>query len=210
MDRTLFRKIAAEVLDGFDPGRMRGQLPERPFMVEFLGLSNSGKTTTMDKAYSALKSAGLVTAKVVEGAEAVPPPRELPHYNIRTALWALTNAFAMKYDRNIHAALFDRGPLDGVVRMDMYAEDGTMTPQEALRWTNAFASETVRGLFDLRVFLMCTPEAAMARKHGPDWAERVARGELKVNKTPASGRSRRPTTRTSASSGAMTARTTVA
>lgn len=183
MDRKLFRQIAAEVLDGFDPARIRAQVPERPFMVEFLGLSNSGKTTTMDRAYSGLKGAGLVTAKVVEGAEAVPPPRELPHYNIRTALWAVTNAFAMKYDRNAHAVLFDRGPFDGVVRMDMYAEDGTMTPQEALRWMNAFASETVRDLFDLHVFLMCTPEAALIRKHGPDYAERIARGELKVNKT---------------------------
>lgn len=183
MDRMLFRQIAGEVLAAFDPDLSRAQVPERPFMVEFLGLSNSGKTTTMDRAYSGLKGAGIVTAKVVEGAEAIPPPRELPHYNLRTTLWSITNALAMKYDRNAHAVLFDRGPFDGAFRMDMYAEDGTMTPEEARRWKDAFISGTVRDLFDLHIFMVCSPEAALIRKHGPDYAERLARGELKVNKT---------------------------
>jgi thymidylate kinase len=183
MDKKLFDRLAGEVLDRFDPGRERKRPATRPFMVELTGMSNAGKTTLMDRLYVAFKAAGYEVAKIPEGAEAIPPPRDLPFYNFHTATYALERALVMRTNRNIHLALFDRARLDFMVRLEMFAADGTMTTEDARTAQAFYDLPQVRDLFDLNILLMCDPDVALARKYGPDHAERAARGELKYSTT---------------------------
>mgnify|MGYP002138977583 CR=1 FL=1 len=46
-----------------------------------------------------------------------------------------------------------------------------------------YLSRFVRGYLDLHVWLMVRPDVALARKFGPDHAERAGRGELKYSTT---------------------------
>jgi hypothetical protein len=183
MDPKLFAQRSKAILDRFDPDRARKRDKERPFMIELLGLSNTGKTTLMDRLYVAFKAAGKEVAKVPEGAEAVPPPRKLPVYNLETGDYAVAKARRFAYDGNIHLAVFDRAIFDVAVRMEMYAESGIITEDERDAFERTYLCRFNRDLFDLHVFLMCEPDAALGRKYGPDHAERAARGELKYSAT---------------------------
>jgi len=174
---------ASALLDRFDPGRSRKARLPRPFIVELTGPSNSGKTTLLDRLYVASKAAGFEAAKVPEGAEAVPPPRVLPDYNFRTADYALEKIRQCALDKNLHLALLDRGPVDAAVRMETFVHDGLLTEAERDVEQAHYLSRFVRANLDLHVWLMVRPDTALARKFGPDHAERAARGELKYSTT---------------------------
>lgn len=183
MDPELFDQRAKAILDRFDPDGVRKRDKERPFMIELLGLSNAGKTTLMDRLYVACKAQGMEVAKVPEGAEAVPPPRKLPIYNLETGDYAVGKARRFAYDGNIHLAVFDRAIFDVAVRMEMYAESGLIDERERDAFERTYLCRFNRDLFDLHVFLMCDPDVALARKYGPDHAGCAARGALKYSAT---------------------------
>ena len=171
MDKSLFENAAKDLLRHLDPD---GACAHRPLLVEFHGLSNSGKTTLIDKVYSAYKAAKWTVAKIPEGAEAVLPPRDLPEFNFMTADYSVAKARELRRRRGIHLGLGDRAICDGAVRMQMFADDGTITPEEQRCFEGYFLNRWNRGLYDLHVWLMCRPEVALARKFGADAATMAA------------------------------------
>ncbi len=184
MEPTLFDRRSKALLDRFDHGQQRARRAERPFMVELLGTSNSGKTTLMDRLYTEFKGMGYQVAKVPEGAEVIPPPRMLPVYNLETGDYAVGRARRLAYDRNIHLAIFDRAIFDTAVWLEIYRTRGLISEEEHDAFSRTYLSRFNRELFDLHVFLVCGPEKALARKYGGEgYAAREARGEVAYGKT---------------------------
>jgi hypothetical protein len=109
-----------------------------------------------------------VTTRSIEGADVIPPPRDLPYYNLRTTLWSLENAYRLRHDKNLHLAVFDRDHWDGAVRAEYFHMTGIFTEEERDAHQAVYLSRFNRALFDLSVFLMVDVEVALMRKFGPD------------------------------------------
>ena len=187
MKRPLFEDRAAKVLSTFDPQGLRKSQITRPFMVELFGTPKAGKSTIKEMLKHFFKRAGWSVSTPTEGAEVVEwTKRHEPQYNFQTCEYALSFARNRADDKRFHLVIFDRAVMDGVVRMQYYADRGVMTEEERRCVEGYYLNRWNRGLFDLHVCLVSTPEVAIKRelaraltkKHGETMNPDTLRGLL--------------------------------
>lgn len=165
MELSSFETLAEQLLKEFDPDGRRKQKLGRPFMVELLGTPNSGKTTQKQILKRFFKRLGWNVSAPTEGAEVVELPRDVPRYNLQTVGYAMQLARAAYYDRNFHMVIFDRAVYDGVVRMEYFVQQNIITPEYQQSVENfLLLPENSTDNFDASIFLVASPEVALARE----------------------------------------------
>ncbi|MEA3249491.1 MAG: hypothetical protein U9Q03_03975 [Patescibacteria group bacterium] len=155
---------AEELLAIFDPGSDRKAKWRRPFTIEYCGVPASGKTTAQGITRHFFRRDGFVVHAPQEGAEAIEGPRPLPGYNLHTAEWAIIHARALPGDKRFHVGVFDRAIYDGITRMEYYLAEGIISEEERAIIEGYYLLPYTAGLFDMHVFLICSPDTTLARK----------------------------------------------
>lgn len=136
----------------------------RPFFAEFTGSPDSGKSTTINRLYHSFKDLGFRVFKPLEGAEAIQHiSRSTPLYNIRTALYAITQLVDLSHGHMYDLVLFDRCAFDGYYWMKYWLAKGKLTPEEMKHWQETFLSGFWVNNLDAVHFVVCDPEVALER-----------------------------------------------
>ncbi len=157
-------QTAENILQQFDPGNVRRTKWPRPLSVELLGQPASGKTTAQAVLRHFFRRNKFEVHAPREGAEAIEGPRPVPGYNLHTVEWSLHHARLLQHSKQHHIGIFDRAIFDGVVRMEHYLSEGIITEREHEIIEGYFMLPPNAGLFDLHVFLMCSPDTTFERK----------------------------------------------
>lgn len=155
---------AIDIRNRLDPSKIRQSDAYRPLMIEMLGTVASGKTSAQQNLRAMFRRTGFSVSAPREGAEAIEGPRPLPDYNFRTFEYAMVEAHRLSVGRNYDVALFDRALYDGVVRMELYSADGTISEEEHRFIEKYMLLPHNTQMFDLHIFLVCGPETTLARK----------------------------------------------
>lgn len=137
-----------------------------PFMVEFLGTPESGKTTVIGQICTNFHYCDKVVT-VRESAEITPP--FLHKGSVQAHFWmSLTSAksiFEKKFSSNPDSLiLIDRGIVDTIFWNNYHGKNGKLSPNEVSH-TNAFF-EDLKLMPNLIIFLTTTPENAIYRRGG--------------------------------------------
>lgn len=162
---NLFEVRAERILQYLKVSQRYGEsyLP-RPFFVEFTGSPDSGKSTTINNLYHSFKDLGFKVFKPLEGAEAIQHiPRSTPLYNIRTAIYAITQLIDLSYSHMYDLVLFDRCAFDGYYWMMYWLAKEKLTEEEMKRWQDTFLSEFWVNKLDAVYFVVCDPTVALER-----------------------------------------------
>lgn len=136
----------------------------KPFMVEFTGTPEAGKTTSIGNVLNNLRSMGYKVELLKESAEKL--PREIPKGTWDANLWMhyQTQAGLLKakfFEADI--VLIDRGLVDSKFYGKKFLWEGVCTQQEYEKFRQQFLDE----LFpDFLVALMVPPEIAIQRRGG--------------------------------------------
>lgn len=164
----IFTDKAAQLLEQFDPNRLRASLERRPAMIELFGTPKAGKTTIKEMLKLFFKRNGWSVSSPTEGAEVVEwNKRREPEYNFQTAEYALSVARERAYGpghRDFHLVIFDRGIYDGAVRMEHYLKKKLMTRAERDVIEGYYLNRWNRDLFDLHICMVCDPSVAIERE----------------------------------------------
>jgi thymidylate kinase len=145
--------------------RLRRNNPRlRPFNVELLGTPKSGKSTMAEAIEHTLKRSDWIVTARPEGATVVDRvKRDMPHYNLETCRYALSEV-TQRLDSEFDLVVLDRGLMDGMVWMGYWFAKDKIT-QEDRDAVNAFYNTAIlRSLFDMHVYLVCDPKVAMERE----------------------------------------------
>lgn len=162
---NLFEARAERILKYLKVDQRYGEayLP-RPFFVEFTGSPDSGKTTTINSLYHSFKDLGFRTYKPLEGAEQIyRVSRSTPLYNIRTAMYAITQLVDLAHSHELDLVLFDRCAFDGYYWMMYWLAKGKLSEQEARHWQETFLSPFWVNNLDAAYLVVCDPEEALRR-----------------------------------------------
>ena len=136
----------------------------KPFMVEFTGTPEAGKTTSIANIANNLRSIGYSVSVLKESAEKL--PEEIPKGTWYANLWMhyQTQAGLVKakfYQTDI--VLIDRGLVDSNFYGKKFLWEGICTNQEYQKFRQQFMDE----LFpDFLLALMVPPETAIKRRGG--------------------------------------------
>jgi hypothetical protein len=136
----------------------------RPYMVELFGIPKSGKTTVTEIMRDFFRGAGYAVAAPQEGARAVELPRIEPQINFAYTEYALMHARRIAADQRIDIGILDRAIMDGVVRMDFFADTAKLTKAQAKTMADYYLFPHNRDLFDAHICLMADPSIAVKRK----------------------------------------------
>ncbi|OGZ06292.1 MAG: hypothetical protein A2845_00605 [Candidatus Lloydbacteria bacterium RIFCSPHIGHO2_01_FULL_49_22] len=159
-------ELMADMLHGYlrTDVRYGGTFLPRPFLIEFTGSPDSGKTTCIKELYKFLKRRGLRVHIPQEGAEVIGHiPRTTPEYNIRTALYALEMVIDYTHGHAYDVVIFDRSIFDPYAWMMYWQDKGLLSGEER---------ELIQQFFLLRFWVdriiasyvvVCEPEEAMRR-----------------------------------------------
>ena len=136
----------------------------RPFFVEFTGSPDSGKSTAINNLYHSFKKLGFRVFKPLEGAEAIQHISRLtPLYNIRTALYAITQMIDLSHSHMYDLVLFDRCAFDGYYWMMYWFAKGKLTEEEMRHWQETFLSGFWVNNLDVAYFVVCDPAVSLDR-----------------------------------------------
>ena len=162
---NIFEARAERILRYLKVGERYGETHfPRPFFVEFTGSPDSGKTTTINSLYHSFKDLGFRVYKPLEGAEQIyRVPRSTPLYNIRTAMYAITQLIDLSHSHELDLVLFDRCAFDGYYWMMYWLAKGKLTEQETKHWQETFLSGFWVNNLDAAYLVVCDPEVALAR-----------------------------------------------
>jgi hypothetical protein len=138
--------------------------PAPPLAIEMAGTPASGKTSAQQNLRHLFRRTKYRVTAPREGAEAIEGPRPLPDYNVMTFMYAMLEAFSRCQGRNFDIALFDRALWDGVVRMELYRDEGVISAEEHSDIERFMLRQQFARLFHLHIFLVCSPETTLARK----------------------------------------------
>lgn len=155
---------AAAILKRFDPEGSRRVGSSSPFMVELFGTPKSGKSTMKEMLKHFFRRNGWSVSTPSEGAEVVELPRDEPQYNFQTTEYALSKARELSYNPRFHLGIFDRANMDGVVRMEYYAQKKIITAKEQAVIEGYYLLPWNSDLFDAHVCLVTSPEVAIRRE----------------------------------------------
>ncbi|KKT80969.1 MAG: hypothetical protein A3B99_01470 [Candidatus Yanofskybacteria bacterium RIFCSPHIGHO2_02_FULL_44_12b] len=144
---------------------IRYSLP-RPFIIEFTGPPSSGKTTVVKEIDDYLRPLGL--AKIYPPNEA---PREIRHiarlepdYNMRTALYTLSQLLDEAHSARIDMLLIDRGPFDAYCWPEYWLNKGKITLSEKENLQSYYTNRQFISKVDICYFLVCEAETALQRE----------------------------------------------
>lgn len=144
--------------------RYRESFLPRPFFIEFTGSPDSGKSTAINNLYHSFKNLGFRVFKPLEGAEAIQHiSRSTPLYNIRTALYAITQLIDLSHTHMYDLVLFDRCAFDGYYWMMYWFAKDQITEEEMKHWQETFLSNFWVNNLDAAYFVMCEPAVALER-----------------------------------------------
>ena len=137
----------------------------RPYIVEFTGTPEAGKTTSILKTISILESHGLNVGFVRESAEIVPQciPKGSWHANIWMRCITLAKTIEMSYCNQYDVVICDRGPLDGIFLGYLYQSEGKCD-SEVCAYINFIRESKIKP--DILITLFTTPEEAIRRRGG--------------------------------------------
>lgn len=139
-------------------------LMSRPFMVEFSGTPEAGKTTTINAVADMLRENDYKTIILKESAESLPP--EIPKGTFDANMWmhfitqsGLISALYSKAD----IVLIDRGIIDSEFYGQKFLNDGLCTKAKYDEFQKMFLQHLKPNLF---IALMVTPEESVKRRGG--------------------------------------------
>src|SRR3989338_9354066 len=171
---NLFEQRAERVLKYIKVDQRYGEsyFP-RPFFVEFTGSPDSGKTTAINSLYHSFKDLGFRVFKPLEGAEQIyRVPRSTPLYNIRTAMYAITQLIDLAHSHELDLVMFDRCAFDGYYWMMYWLAKGKLTQEETKHWQDVFLSSFWINNIDAAYLVACDPEIALERNRMDSLATR--------------------------------------
>lgn len=138
-----------------------------PFMIEFIGTPEAGKTTTIHRLKDLLLTQKYSVNLVRESAEIV--PTSFPKGSTEAHFWMrLTTAKSIlenQVSNESDIILIDRGLIDTLFWDTYYGSIGTMSTSEVSK-TNAFFQSIGIKYPDLVVYLSTTPEETIRRRGG--------------------------------------------
>ena len=139
-------------------------LMSRPFMVEFSGTPEAGKTTTINAVADMLRENDYKTIILKESAESL--PSEIPKGTFDANMWmhfitqsGLISALYSKAD----IVLIDRGIIDSEFYGQKFLNDGLCTKAKYDEFKKMFLQHLKPNLF---IALMVTPEESVKRRGG--------------------------------------------
>ena len=139
-------------------------LMSRPFMVEFSGTPEAGKTTTINAVADMLRENDYKTKILKESAESL--PSEIPKGTFDANMWmhfitqsGLISALYSKAD----IVLIDRGIIDSEFYGQKFLNDGLCTKAKYDEFKKMFLQHLKPNLF---IALMVTPEESVKRRGG--------------------------------------------
>ena len=142
------------------------QNPQTPFMIEFLGTPEAGKTTTIHRLEEVMSEKYKISI-IKESAEIV--PAVFPKCSIEAHFWMrLTTAKTIlekQFSNDSEAILIDRGLIDTLFWNFYYGSTGQLTTDEVKHINNFFQIIGIK-FPDIVVFLSTTPEEAIRRRGG--------------------------------------------
>lgn len=145
---------------------MNIQNPQTPFMIEFLGTPEAGKTTTIHRLEEVM-SEKYKTSIIKESAEIV--PTGFPKGSIEAHFWmrltTAKNILEKQFSNDSEILLIDRGLIDTLFWDYYYGSTKRLTPEEVTHTNNFFQSIGIK-FPDIVVFLSATPEEAIRRRGG--------------------------------------------
>ena len=139
-------------------------LSKKPFMVEFSGTPEAGKTTTINTVANMLRNINYKVIVLKESAESLPP--EIPKGTFYANMWMhlITQAGLLKAiyaDTDI--ALIDRGIIDSKFYGQKFLKEGGCSKEEYEEFERTFLRYLKPNLF---IALMISPEEAIKRRGG--------------------------------------------
>ena len=162
-EEILLKERAKKVLNLLDPTSIRrGGLP-RPFVIEFTGNPDSGKTSIIDSLRDFFKEIGYRVKKPLEGAEEVRLSRKSFRYNIATAIYAMDVLMQQLNSGADELVLFDRCLYDAYGWMEYWLWKKNITKKKARGYQDFFTDIEWRKEIDIAFFVTCDPEEAVRR-----------------------------------------------
>ena len=140
--------------------------PTTPFMVEFLGTPEAGKTSLIHRLNDELSNT-LSVGIVQESAEIVPD--KIPKGSIEAHFWmkylTLSKLLEAKFSYSYDIILIDRGLVDSLI-WNQYYYSTKMISQETLECCNAFFTHSRVPYPDQVFYLTTTPRESIRRRGG--------------------------------------------
>lgn len=140
-------------------------IPHRPFLIEFLGTPEAGKTTSIGILRDSLVSLGYKVGTVRESAEIVPPIFEKG--SLDAHIWMrLTTARSIleTLHKDVDIVLMDRGTLDTIFWDHLFQKRNLLSENQR-KHVDSFFTDV--GVFpDLCVVLHIPPELSIVRRGG--------------------------------------------
>lgn len=136
----------------------------KPFMIEFSGTPEAGKTTTIYKLVNMLRNENYNVEVLRESAELL--PAEMPKGTFEANMWMhlTTQAGILRavYSK-ANIVLIDRGLIDSDFYGQKYLTEKTCSKTQYDKFKNMFLKELMPDLF---IAMMVTPEEAIKRRGG--------------------------------------------
>ncbi len=164
--QKLVKQLAAEIHAYLqsDIRHDRTKIP-RPFCIEFTGSPSAGKTTIITELDKFFRRQDFRVWRPQEGAEVIRHiPRTTPLYNLRTAIYALTNLIDESAGNKYDIIFFDRCVFDAYCWMIYWEEKGKLSQEEKELFQKFFLSPFWAGNIDLAFIVTCETEEAMRRE----------------------------------------------
>ncbi len=149
-----------------------------PFMIEFTGSPDAGKTTCIKELDKFLHRSDFRVYIPQEGAEAIRHiHRKTPEYNIRTGLYALTMLMDYAHSHTYDIVIFDRAIFDAYTWMIYWQDKGLISPEERELHQRFFLSNPWADRIITSYVVTCDPEEAVRR------GQRIAASKTKLGES---------------------------
>jgi thymidylate kinase len=136
-----------------------------PFVVEFFGNPDSGKSSAIKSAYTNLRRHSFHIKKPLEGAEEISDdiPRSSPEFNVATGVYAVNLLMHLYHLHKHDMVIFDRGIFDAYGQMVRWNKKGKLSDEEMRMYQQFFTSQFFAPRMTLGIAMICDPDVAMAR-----------------------------------------------
>ncbi|HEY9585526.1 MAG TPA: hypothetical protein VJJ02_02975 [Candidatus Paceibacterota bacterium] len=135
-----------------------------PFMLEFTGSPDSGKTTCIKEIDKLLHRSDFRVFIPQEGAEVIRHiGRDTPEYNIRTGTYALNMLMDFAHGHMYDVVIFDRAIFDAYTWMMYWEGKGLLSKKERETYQNFFVSRFTTNRLTASYVVVCEAEEAVRR-----------------------------------------------
>ncbi len=136
-----------------------------PFIVEFFGNPDSGKSSAIKSAYTKFRRHGFHIKKPLEGAEEISDdiPRSSPEFNVATGVYVVNHLMHLHHLHKHDIVIFDRGIFDAYGQMLRWNKKGKLSDEHMRMYQDFFTSEFFAPRMTLGIAMTCSTDAAMER-----------------------------------------------